>query len=65
MKKNLKFITLGLSAAAAIGASAINPVFPGWYADPEGIVIGKEVWIYPTLSRLYGADKEKYKADLE
>lgn len=45
MKKNLKFITLGLSAAAAIGASAINPVFPGWYADPEGIVIGKEVWI--------------------
>ena len=27
-----------------------NPVFPGWYADPEGIVLGKEYWIYPTYS---------------
>ena len=26
-----------------------NPVFPGWYADPEGIVFGKQYWIYPTL----------------
>lgn len=29
-----------------------NPVFPGWYADPEGIVFGDEYWIYPTYSRL-------------
>lgn len=27
-----------------------NPVFPGWYADPEGIIFGKEYWIYPTTS---------------
>ena len=27
-----------------------NPIFPGWYADPEGIVFGDEYWIYPTLS---------------
>lgn len=27
-----------------------NPVFPGWYADPEVAVIGKRYWIYPTYS---------------
>jgi beta-xylosidase len=27
-----------------------NPVFPGWYADPEAEVFGKEYWIYPTYS---------------
>ena len=42
-----------------------NPIFPGWYADPEGIVFGDEYWIYPTLSLLYGEDEEIYKADLE
>lgn len=42
-----------------------NPVFPGWYADPEGIVFGKQYWIYPTLSLLYGEDQEKYQKDLE
>lgn len=30
-----------------------NPVFPGWYADPEAIVFGKEYWIYPTFSAPY------------
>jgi len=30
-----------------------NPVFPGWYADPEGIVFGKKFWIYPTYSAPY------------
>ena len=27
-----------------------NPVFPGWYADPEGILFDNEYWIYPTYS---------------
>lgn len=27
-----------------------NPVFPGWYADPEGIIFDDEYWIYPTYS---------------
>ena len=31
-----------------------NPVFPGWYADPEGIIFGNEYWIYPTFSDDYG-----------
>jgi beta-xylosidase len=31
-----------------------NPVFPGWYADPEAKVFGKTYWIYPTYSARYG-----------
>jgi beta-xylosidase len=30
-----------------------NPVFPGWYADPEGIIYGNKYWIYPTYSAPY------------
>ena len=34
--------------------TAGNPVFPGWYADPEGIIFGDTYWIYPTWSDEYG-----------
>lgn len=27
-----------------------NPVFPGWYADPEGIIFKNQYWIFPTYS---------------
>lgn len=27
-----------------------NPIFDGWYADPEGIVFGDEYWVFPTYS---------------
>ena len=30
-----------------------NPLFEGRYADPEGIMIGEELWIYPTYSYPY------------
>jgi beta-xylosidase len=30
-----------------------NPVFKGWYADPEATIFGKEYWIYPTFSAPY------------
>jgi len=30
--------------------TAGNPLFPGWYADPEVAVFGKQFWIYPTYS---------------
>lgn len=42
-----------------------NPIFPGWYADPEGTVFDDEYWIYPTLSLLYEEDKEIYRKDVE
>lgn len=30
-----------------------NPLFPGWYADPEAIIFGRQYWIYPTFSAPY------------
>jgi beta-xylosidase len=39
-------------------AQAGNPVFPGWYADPEAVIFGKEYWIYPTYSAAY--DKQTH-----
>jgi beta-xylosidase len=35
-----------------------NPVFEGWYADPEVIRYDNEVWIYPTYSDEY--DKQLF-----
>lgn len=35
-----------------------NPIFPGWYADPEVSVFGKTFWIYPTYSAKY--DQQVY-----
>lgn len=40
-------IASGLAPGAAL---ARNPVFDGWYADPEIHVFGDRYWIYPTLS---------------
>ncbi len=34
-------------------ATSGNPVFEGWYADPEGVVFDKTYWIYPTYSAPY------------
>lgn len=34
-------------------STAGNPVFKGWYADPEGIIFNQEYWIYPTYSAPY------------
>ena len=31
-----------------------NPLFPGWYADPEAAIFGKQYWIYPTFSAVVG-----------
>lgn len=33
--------------------SSGNPVFPGWYADPEATIFNKQYWIYPTYSAPY------------
>ena len=31
-----------------------NPVFNGWYADPEAIIYGDTYWIFPTYSDDFG-----------
>lgn len=34
-------------------AQSGNPIFEGWYADPEGIIYDDTYWIYPTWSDKY------------
>ncbi|WP_205956136.1 glycoside hydrolase family 43 protein [Pseudoxanthomonas winnipegensis] len=41
------------AAEPAAKARAGNPIFPGWYADPEAAVFDKTYWIYPTSSLPY------------
>ncbi|MEO6687162.1 MAG: family 43 glycosylhydrolase, partial [Dyadobacter sp.] len=62
MKKQLfLFSLLALTANAYAQnkkTTSGNPVFPGWYADPEGIIFnskskGNQYWIYPTFSAPY------------
>src|ERR1700712_3305498 len=35
-----------------------NPLFQGWYADPEARIFNHECWVYPTYSDAY--DKQVY-----
>jgi beta-xylosidase len=35
-----------------------NPIFEGWYADPEGVVFENEYWIFPTASDAF--EKQVY-----
>jgi beta-xylosidase len=30
-----------------------NPIFQGWYADPEALIFAKTYWVYPTYSAKY------------
>ncbi|MCG3127462.1 MAG: Arabinoxylan arabinofuranohydrolase [Phycisphaerae bacterium] len=46
------------TSRAAPGALSGNPILPGWYADPEGAVIGGRYWIFPTTSARY--DEQTY-----
>ncbi|WP_456866849.1 glycoside hydrolase family 43 protein [Galbibacter sp. BG1] len=51
MKKIL--FSLFTMVTITLTAQNNNPVFPGWYADPEGIIFNDEYWIFPTYSALY------------
>ena len=44
--------TSSASNSAKAGTSG-NPVFPGWYADPEVRIFNHKYWIYPTYSAPY------------
>jgi beta-xylosidase len=41
------------TVAAGAKSKSGNPIFPGWYADPEGVIYGNQCWIYPTYSAAY------------
>lgn len=30
-----------------------NPIFDGWYADPEGAILDNQYWVFPTFSARY------------
>jgi beta-xylosidase len=45
-------LPLGIVACSETPRSG-NPIFPGWYADPEAHVFDKQYWIYPTYSAPY------------
>ncbi|RXG13207.1 glycosyl hydrolase family 43 [Leeuwenhoekiella aestuarii] len=53
----LTILTLTSSCAQKEVANN-NPVFPGWYADPEGIIFDDTYYIYPTFSAPY--DKQVF-----
>jgi beta-xylosidase len=59
MKKTILTICIaslslaGFAQKKAEAKTSGNPLFKGWYADPEVAIFGKEYWIYPTFSAKY------------
>ncbi|MEZ0538700.1 glycoside hydrolase family 43 protein [Fibrella arboris] len=49
----LLFISFAGFGQSAKPATSGNPLFPGWYADPEVAIFKKEYWVYPTFSAPY------------
>lgn len=55
MKTTILSAALALLAAIPVqarndGKTSGNPIFKGWYADPEGAVIDGQYWVFPTYS---------------
>jgi beta-xylosidase len=53
MKRSLLLVMVCCHLMAMGQSKKNNPVFEGWYADPEAIIIGNEYWIFPTYSAKY------------
>ena len=59
MKKVIPFLIIGLcwiNAKAQSDSNAVlsgNPLFKGWYADPEATIFDKTYWVFPTYSAPY------------
>jgi beta-xylosidase len=45
--------SLASYAQSAAPRTSGNPLFPGWYADPEAAIFGQQYWLYPTYSAPY------------
>ncbi|HRU13160.1 MAG TPA: arabinan endo-1,5-alpha-L-arabinosidase, partial [Dysgonamonadaceae bacterium] len=51
MNKFLVFISLTiLFSGESFSQKSGNPLFPGWYADPEAAIFNNRYWIFPTYS---------------
>jgi len=46
-------VFLTLATAAIAQPTSGNPIFPGWYADPEAAIFDNTYWVYPTYSDKY------------
>ena len=46
-------VLAGCKSACKTAETSGNPLWEGWYADPEGVVVDGECWIYPTTSARY------------
>lgn len=56
--KRINLLILSICIAGLLQAQVSpprggNPVFPGWYADPEGVIFNNHYWIFPTYSAPY------------
>lgn len=49
----LFIVLLSLNVHAQQPATSGNPLFKGWYADPEAVIFDSTYWIYPTYSAPY------------
>jgi beta-xylosidase len=50
MKPAYIFIFFASITPSFAQSTSGNPLFKGWYADPEGIIFKNRYWIYPTYS---------------
>jgi len=54
--RSKKLVGLVLTVAISISGFSQtygNPIFPGWYADPEARIFNHQYWVYPTFSANY------------
>jgi len=49
----LSYCTPKVAPQSSGKQSSGNPIFPGWYADPEATIFNNQYWIYPTYSAPY------------
>jgi beta-xylosidase len=47
--------TLAQTKSAGDTTRSGNPLFKGWYADPEAIIFDNQYWIFPTYSAPYNS----------
>lgn len=54
-KRILTFLLVMPAAIASAQNKELsgNPIFKGWYADPEAKIFGHQYWVYPTYSAPY------------
>jgi beta-xylosidase len=53
LAQNASDAAAGRASSPMQSVRAGNPVFPGWYADPEAHVFDGRYWVYPTYSAPY------------